>query len=379
MKKILSVLLSVVMLASTLCFGVLADDSDSKTLQFNKDGSFKILQITDIQETPSMAPAIKDYLREICKRENPDLIVLTGDNIGKSCGKAATQSIAEYQVRKGINNFMSIFEELNIPVASVFGNHDAEGRVDKETEMKYYSRYSVFLGKDEGDEIYGCGNYNLPILSSDGTEIAYNLWFFDSNMYDSENGGYDYVHDDQVDNYVKISNELKAANGGVPVPSMAFQHIAVSEINEAIENGEILFGSYNEEPDSGTVKSKQFEAMVQQGDVVAMFFGHNHSNTLGVRYKGIDLVETPAAGFTLSDDNRGVRVITLNENDTSTYETHLINYKETFCVDDISTARYYMNASEIGEKEQFLYAMKYLGLSITRLFSVCVEYIAMIF
>ena len=160
---------------------------------------------------------------------------------------------------------------------------------------------------------------------------------------------------------------------------MLFRSIAVSEIHEAVENGEMLFGSYNEVPDCGTVKSSQFEAMLQQGDVKAMFFGHNHPNTFGVRYKGIDLVETPAAGFNLSDDNRGVRVITLNENDTSAYETHLINYKETFCVDEISTARYYMNASEIGEKAQFAYAMKYLGLSVTRLLSVCVEYIAMIF
>ncbi|MGN1479590.1 MAG: metallophosphoesterase, partial [Acutalibacteraceae bacterium] len=330
-------------------------------------------------DTPSMAPAIKDYLKEICKRENPDLIVLGGDNIASSCGKAATQLIAEYQVRKGINNFMSIFENLGIPVATVFGNHDGERMVSKETQMEYYSRYSVFVGYDEGEEIYGCGNYNLPILSSDGSKTAYNLWFFDSNMYDREIDGFDYVHDDQVANYVKISNELKAENGGVPVPSMAFQHIAVSEIDEAVENGEMLFGEYNEKPDCGAIKSSQFEAMLAQGDVKAMFFGHNHANTFGVRYKGIDLIETPAAGFNLSDENRGVRVITLNENDTSTYETHLINYKETFCVDEISTARYYMNAAEIGEKEQFKYAMKYLGLSITRLFGVCVEFIAMLF
>lgn len=379
MKKLLSVILSVVLLVSALCVGSFAVSTDDRTLGFNQDGSFKILFVADIQDTPSMAPAIKDYLKEICLSETPDLIVLGGDNIASSCGKAATQLIAELQVRKAINNFMSIFEELGIPVATVFGNHDGERMVSKETQMKYYSRYSVFVGYDEGAEIYGCGNYNLPILSSDGSKTAYNLWFFDSNMYDKEIEGLDYVRENQVANYVKISNELKAANGGVPVPSMAFQHIAVSEIHEAVENGEMLFGEYNEKPDCGAVKSSQFEAMLAQGDVKAMFFGHNHANTFGVRYKGIDLIETPAAGFNLSDDNRGVRVITLNENDTSTYETHLINYKETFCVDEISTARYYMNAAEIGEKEQFKYAMIYLGYSIKSLVSVCAEFIAMIF
>lgn len=377
MKKFLSVLMSAVMLVSALCVGAFAVDNEKSQLRFNDDGSFKILQVADIQDTPNMAPVLADYLTEICKREQPDLIVLAGDNIGKSCGKADFQFIAEYQVQKGINNYMSIFEELGIPVAMVFGNHDSEGRVTKEQQMEYYSKYSVFLGYDEGDEIYGCGNYNLPILSSDGSKVAYNLWFFDSNMKD-ENMIFDNVHDDQVANYVKISNELKAANGGVPVPSMAFQHIAVTEIHEAVENGEWLFGEYNEVPDCGAVKSSQFDAMVAQGDVKAIFFGHNHANTFGVRYKGIDLVETPAAGFNLSGDNRGVRVITINENDTSTYETHLINYKETFCVDEISTARYYMNAGEIGDKAQFGYAVKYLWLSMSRLLGVIGEYIAII-
>ena len=365
MKKIISILISVVLLLSALSVGAFAKccSCEKTQLKFNSDGSFKVLFVADIQDTPYMAPAIADYLEAICKSEKPDLIVLGGDNIASSCGKAATQEIAEYQVRKGINNFMSVFEKLNIPVAAVFGNHDGERRVDKETQMKYYSRYSVFLGFDEGEEIYGCGNYNLPVLSSDGSKVAYNFWFFDSNMYDREIDGFDYVREDQVENYVKLSNELKAANGGQPVPSMAFQHIAVSEIHEAVENGEWLFGEYNETPHCGATKSSQFEKMVEQGDVKAMFFGHNHANTFGVRYKGIDLVETPAAGFNLSDDNRGVRVITINENDTSTYETHLINYKETFCVDEISTARYFMNASEIGEEAQLGYAFKYLRLT----------------
>ena len=365
MKKIISVLSAFVLLLTALSVGASANccSCEKTQLKFNADGSFKVIFVADIQDTPYMAPAIADYLEAICKSEKPDLIVLGGDNIASSCGKAATQEIAEYQVRKGINNFMSVFEKLGIPVAAVFGNHDGERRVDKETQMKYYSRYSVFLGFDEGEEIYGCGNYNLPVLSSDGSKVAYNFWFFDSNMYDRELDGFDYVREDQVENYVKLSDELKAANGGQPVPSMAFQHIAVSEIHEAVENGEWLFGEYNETPDCGATKSSQFEKMVEQGDVKAMFFGHNHANTFGVGYKGIDLVETPAAGFNLSDDNRGVRVITINENDTSTYETHLINYKETFCVDEISTARYFMNASEIGEEAQFGYAFKYLMLT----------------
>lgn len=343
-----------------------ADTAEPRQLRFNSDGSFKILHIADIQDTPYMAPVIADYLEDICESEKPDLVVLGGDNIASSCGKAATQTIAELQVKQGINNFMSVFEKLDIPVAVVFGNHDGERRVSNEFQMEFYKTYDVFVGKDDAEGVYGCGNYNVPILSSDGSKYAYNIWCFDSHSRNSELGGLDYIRDSQVDWYVKTSNELKAANGGEPVPSMAFQHIAVSEINEALENGTYVSGSVNEEPDCGVVESRQFQAMVEQGDVRAMFFGHNHPNTFVYSYKGIDLGQTPAAGFNLSDDNRGVRVITINENDTSTYETHLINYRETFCTDEYSTARYLMNAAENGEASQRENAAKYFGLSVLK-------------
>lgn len=345
-------------LGANACF---EKGGDSKTLRFNNDGSFKILQVSDIQDTPYMAPIIADYLESICKSEKPDLIVLTGDNIGKSCGKAATQEIAELQVIKGIDAFMSVFQKLNIPVAAVFGNHDSENRVAKETQMKDYSRYSCFVGYDADSSLDGCGTYNLPILSSSSDKVAYNLWMLDSNMYDGD--GYDNVHQNQVDWYVKKSNELKAANGGVPVDSMAFQHIIVNEIYDAVNTGVLKSGGVNETPNASAKRSSEFSAMLNQGDVRAMFFGHDHENTFTIGYKGIDLVATPAAGFTLSSDNRGVRVITINEKDTSTYSSHVINYKETFCTDKLSTMRYLMNAADQGENVQRKNTISYFFLA----------------
>ena len=79
--------------------------------------------------------------------------------------------------------------------------------------------------------MYGSGTHNLPIYASKGNDIKFNLWLFDSNDYDRENGGYDYVHQDQIDWYVKTSEELEK-KAGHPVPSIAFQHIIVPEVAE---------------------------------------------------------------------------------------------------------------------------------------------------
>lgn len=370
MKKFISVALCVLMLATTLCFGVSAEKDFGK-LQFNDDGNFKIMQVADLQDDMQLNGAVKAFLEEAVKQEKPDLVVLTGDNIsGGSCRTDISKAWDTRRCEKAIDQFMSIFEEYEVPVAMVFGNHDDENMLSKEELFDIYEKYDCFIGEDEGEALYGCGTYNLPIYSSkDADKMMYNLWMFDSNTYDEELGGYDYVHDDQVEWYVDKSNELKAANGGVAVPSMAFQHIIVKEIFDIIESsteyiegselysggkyyvfkeGYLKAGHLKEYPCPGTRPSKQFGAMVDQGDVVAMFFGHDHNNTFEVSYKGIDLVATP--GFTFNsygNEDRGFRIINLNEEDTSTYETHLIHFRDYFGDSKMAMANYNMNAEEL--------------------------------
>ena len=365
MKKIISVVLCVVMLMATLCFGVSAKE-EFGTLKFNDDGNFRIMQVADLQDDMLLNGAVKEFLKEALVQEQPDLIVLTGDNIsGGSCRTDMLKSWDKLNCEIAIGQFMDIFEEYGAPVAAVFGNHDDENKLSKEELFDIYEEYDCFIGTDEGDALYGCGTYNLPIYSSkDSTKMAYNLWMFDSNTYDEELGGYDYVHDDQVEWYVNKSNELKAANGGKAVPSMAFQHIIVKEIFDLIESGENIEGSMlnydgkdyvfkdgvlkagylKEYPCPGTRPSKQFGTMVEQGDVVAMFFGHDHNNTFEVNHSGIDLVATP--GFTFNsygNEDRGVRIIDINEEDTSTYSTYLVQFDDYFADNKMAMANYNMN------------------------------------
>ena len=365
MKKIISVVLCVVMLMATLCFGVSAKDDYSK-LQFNNDGNFRIMQVADLQDDMLLNGAVKEFLKEALVQEQPDLIVLTGDNIsGGSCRTDMLKSWDKLNCEIAIGQFMDIFEEYGAPVAMVFGNHDNENKLSKEELFDIYEEYDCFIGIDEGDALYGCGTYNLPIYSSkDSSKMAYNLWMIDSNTYDAELGGYDYVHDDQVQWYVDKSNELKAANGGKPVPSMMFQHIIVKEIFDLIESGENIEGSLlhqdgkdyvfkegvlkagylKEYPCPPTRQGKQFPAIQAQGDVVAMFFGHDHNNSFEVAYGDIDLVATP--GFTFNsygNEDRGVRIIDINEEDTSTYSTYLVQFDDYFADNKMAMANYNMN------------------------------------
>ena len=373
MKKILAILLAAVLALGVIMPAFAETDANSK-LQFDKDGNFRIMQISDVQDGTVLTPATKTFLKEVVLDAQPDIIVLTGDNISAGSATVGIHAIDLQLVKKAINNYMSVFEEIGIPVAVVFGNHDAEKIVTKEEQMAFYTAYDCCIAVDKGEALYGCGTYNVPIYSSaDTSKIAYNLWMMDSNMYDPE-GGYDHVHQNQLDWYVKTSNELKEQNGGKPVPSMMFQHIIVNEIYDimsevpeaekdkyeyvesdgkyhAINPENLKDGEINEMPCPPSKNGGQFETVKNQGDVVAMFFGHDHKNTFVADCQGIDLVNSPTSGFgSYGDYGRGVRIIDLKENSTE-YETFIIEYLDFYADNNYMLAQYdlYANESSVGE------------------------------
>ena len=396
---IVSALLVFALLCGSLSTCASAKNSIDKTLRFGSDGKFRIMQVADIQDGPSLKLITRQFLREAVKRVQPDLVVLTGDNVyGRIC-QSGKKSIDELRIRSAIDDFMSIFEKAGVPTAMVFGNHDAECLVTKEEQMAIYSEYSCFLGIDEGEEIYGCGTYNLPILSSDGAKTAYNLWMFDSNMYiyDEEGNrqGFDYVRQSQLDWYVKAGNELKAANGGKAVPSILFQHIVVPEIYDALlevpegTEGAVEYegkfyvlnpentvpgSSMREDPDPSNQNGGEFDCVKEQGDVVAMVFGHDHINSYSVKHQGIDLICTPGVGFrSYGNNNRGVRVIDLDEKDLSTYSTHLETFLDYYGdqPDQVLRFKMYINR-DVPDNERIkstiLYVLLFPAIQIYRLF-----------
>jgi len=312
-----------------------------KTIKFNSNGKLKILHITDthLKLNHNFDPTIW-LVEKACDLENPDIVMLTGD-IVTNCENVE-------DTKKMINALMNIFEKRNIPVAVTFGNHDSEvGVMSREDLMAYYNTFSSSVSVDDGESLSGCGTYNIPVYSSNGEKVKFNLWVFDSGDYD-ENGHYSCVRPDQIEWYNKISDKLKEDNNGEIVNSLVFQHIIVGEIYDVLEKSEskkpyaykhlynddeyyrfdpeqINYGTIREFPCPGYENYGQFNAMVEKGDVLAMFSGHDHTNAFGVKYKGIDIVNSLSTRYIglFHSTQCGYRVIEVDENDTTTYETRV--------------------------------------------------------
>ncbi|MBE6775182.1 MAG: hypothetical protein E7543_03220 [Ruminococcaceae bacterium] len=368
MKKLLSLLLTLVMTIGSVTFTSSAVPDIKHKLQFREDGTFKILQLSDIQDNLYLQPLTKNFIIDLLDKTEPDLVVLTGDNIGPH------KALTKWGNRRLINNVMEIFEERGVKVAAVFGNHDGENRMSKDEQFAFYQQYTCFIGTETEEEkaLSGSGTYNLPIMSSeDDSRTVFNLWMFDSQEYNEENdlGGYGCVQKDQIEWYVKTEKALTDENGGKPVPSLAFQHIIVPEVYEVLtetgtaENWEIVSTTEDYAEGYSMIKSDivytlpekyrdedtflsetccspeysngQIQAMIENGNVLGIASGHDHKNSFVIPYEGVDIIQTPTVGFgSYGDENRGARLITLREDDLSDYETDVIFFRDYYTTDD---------------------------------------------
>ena len=359
MKKYLAIFMSL-LLAALLAVPAIGADAHTAAekahISFGEDGKLTILQVADIQDDAFLSYFCKRSIVYAVQEAQPDLIVLTGDNIsGPSC---RTKALA----RNALRDVMDVFERLGVPVAMVFGNHDDEKTpLTKLEQIEVYESYSCFIGctgvvaelKVGDNSTMNAGTYNIPVYeSANSDKVVHNIWCIDSGTYNSDPqyGGYSYVLPEQLDWYVKTSNALKEANDGKVVPSIAFQHIIPVQIfsalkkvdagtSGAVEHGgkyytlpdgtdpEINWLSETPCPPSTACEAAyaEIDTMLRQGDVKAVFVGHDHVNNYIVPYGEIDLVSSQGCTFhSYNDQHRGFRVITIDRNDTDKYETHIL-------------------------------------------------------
>ena len=329
------------------------------TVRFNSDGKLKVLHIADTHlNYDKHFDASIWVVAEACDVEKPDLVVLTGDNTHPNEDPEKTKKL--------INALMNIFESRKIPVAVTFGNHDSEtGPMTRKDIMDYYKTFSCVISADEKIDFKNCATFNVPVLASDSDNVKFNLWVFDSGDYDEdENRHYDRVRTEQIEWYKETAEKLKAENGGETVKSVVFQHIIVPEIydvlkkvdskqpyavkriyNEeefyAFDPNSINYGTLNEKPCPGYYNDGQFDALVETGDVLAMFTGHDHTNAFGVRNRGIDIYTSPMTRYkgVAYTTQYGYRVVEIDENDTSAYNTRVERLYDVFDFDYIKTAK----------------------------------------
>lgn len=301
-KNILKLAASIIAL-----FAPFASNAAAPVLKFRPDSTFHILQVTDLHyiHADSRCDSVIPHLTEAIRAEAPDLVMLTGDLI---YGHG----------RESMEDVISAVSSTGVPFAVTFGNHDDEQGLSRRELFDIIRSYPGNL-TDSVAGIPGVTNFILPVLSSDGKRDAAALYCFDSHSYCRIPGvkGYDYIKPGQIDWYRSESQRFAEANGGRPLPSLAFFHIPLPEFAQAAADQSVpLAGTHGEKCCSPALNSGLFAAFKERGDVFAVFVGHDHDNDYATILHGIILAYGRYSGGNTEYNHlgpRGYRTITLRE------------------------------------------------------------------
>ncbi|WP_282935768.1 metallophosphoesterase family protein [Paenibacillus sp. RC67] len=287
-----------------------------QSLSFRQDGTFTIVQFTDVhmKSGGEADDRTLSLMQMILETERPDLVVFTGDVIeDKHCDEPLQR----------FHNAVSVVENTQTPWALVFGNHDTEAKLTREQLMGAATQYEFALAEAGPEDIGGVGNYVLSVGDVNGN-VAASLYFFDSGSVSphSHVKGYGWVGRDQVAWYETMSRERTQSNNGIPLPSLAFLHIPLPEYNEVWQQ-EVCYGSKNERVCCPRINTGLFSAMVEMGDVMGTFAGHDHLNDYWGAKHGIRLCYGRATGYNTYGREgfaHGARIIRLHQG-KSEFET----------------------------------------------------------
>lgn len=275
---------------------------------FRNDHTFKIAQFTDMHwdnNSPKCA-ATAETIRKVLSVEKPDLAILTGDIVTSTPAEEGWLAVAK------------IFAEAQMPWAVTLGNHDAEPEITRDQIFELLQPLPYFVGS-KGQELYGCGNYSLPIKSSDGKSVAAMIYCMDSNDYptDKKIGHYDWIQYDQIGWYRSASDKYTAGNNGMPLPSLMFFHIPLVEFNNVTER-ETTVGKKNEGVASSEINSGLFASLVGKKDVMGVFVGHDHDNDyIGIEHDVALAFGRVTGADAYGDLERGSRIIEMHEGEFS--------------------------------------------------------------
>lgn len=233
----------------------------------------------------------------------------------------------------------------------VFGNHDDQCGMSKEEQLKIYQSYPGCVAI-EGEEMPGCGNYNILIDNPVLPEQPLVLWFLDSGTYaEPGRGTYGYVTEEQ--NEWMKRTATKILNQYAEPVFYVFQHIPVPQVYDMIQtvsfgtkdavtcygpnlgkwyvadNNYIREGKLGEGPCSSEYDSGEFSVWKEVG-VRAAFFGHDHLNSYSGTLEGIDLIATPGSGFYLygAGGEHGTRLVTVHASNPGQIDSTLLTYDE---------------------------------------------------
>ncbi|WP_130812876.1 metallophosphoesterase [Olsenella sp. Marseille-P4559] len=325
-------------------------------LRFDSEGHFRVLQLSDIQEVSHVRNDTMALIRAALDEARPDLVVLTGDQIK---GYAMEFSLADgaARARTVVRKVCSPMIERNIPFVVTYGNHDRQCGVGNEEQEGWYRAIpgcvNELVASREPALYRSAGTLAVPVLSHGREDICLAVMMADSGA-GTGVGGYE-PFDPAVTSWITGCAHGLAERMGHQVPCILYQHIPPAQVYDCLcdafgaERGVPGFRAHYRpghtlvpiddlrvsgelrEPVCGSdTDTGEIAALAREGSTFAVYFGHDHKNTLVCRCGDIDLGYAPAAGFGSygPGTSRAARLFTFDEQDPARYVTRLLTYAE---------------------------------------------------
>jgi hypothetical protein len=208
----------------------------------------------------------------VLDKEKPDFVIYTGDNVNSN----------------SLKDWDTIFTpciERKIPWTFIFGNHDDEYNRTPEEIMEYVIKMPYCYAERGPKEIHGVGNYILEVYARGKLTPDILLYCFDNAYkvcYQPQcfSGPVGWFSSDQIQWYREKSREYTKNNGDKPVPALAFFHIPLDEYVQisAFPKETKMVGDKMEKECIGILNSGLFQTMLECGDIMGTFCGHDHEN-----------------------------------------------------------------------------------------------------
>lgn len=230
-------------------------------LQFHHSGKFRVLQVSDIQDGPKIAPDTISLITASLDIVRPDLVVFTGNQTAgydtafadtfvkrrwqpnRTADPAALERTRD-TVRKAVAQFLAPLIERGVPFAVTFGNHDFQCGLDNGELEAIYRSFPGCLNpvSDPSDSsarsadfppsptglgaqiAYACepGTFALPVTDAEQSRTVLGLVILDSGDY-APGGGFGVPS-------VRAMRFLSAAPALLDgAKSLVFQHMPLPE------------------------------------------------------------------------------------------------------------------------------------------------------
>jgi hypothetical protein len=249
--------------------------------RIRKDGKFKIMQVADMHLATGLGKCrdaipnsyhsgkcdpdsrTLEFVEKMIAEEQPDLVVLTGDQVNGDTSPDAQTAIYKYS---------ELFVRHKIPYAGIFGNHDDEGNLNREESMAIMQGLPYSLSEAGPTSVDGVGNYIVEILGRGSTShSALTLYLLDTHSYSPDEQhfrGYDWIKPNQISWFRRTAQGLKKKHKEYTHIHMdlAFIHIPLPEYRNP--DGYKWVGNWSEPPTAPNFNSGFKDALVEEGIVM---------------------------------------------------------------------------------------------------------------